>query len=198
MSITEELAGHISATTVRRHAALRSVEAAKVVILDGLAVTLAGSREQGGADRGRLRNARWAGIRSAQSFGHGFKTSPPMAAFVNGVAGHVLDYEVMWHPATHATSPDAARDPGAWPRAVRATGRDILAALITGFEVQGRIRVASAEPEPERIPSSGAGGCDGQRRRGFGDARPRHARRPAWPSESRRRGQARFRPTQAP
>ena len=31
--------------------------------------------------------------------------SPVMAALVHGVAGHILDYEVMWHPAPHATSP---------------------------------------------------------------------------------------------
>jgi 2-methylcitrate dehydratase PrpD len=77
-------------------------------------------------------------------FGQGFKTSPVMAAFANGVAGHVLDYEVMWHPATHATSPTL---PGilALAESRQQTGPEIITALVTGFEVQGRIRVASAD-----------------------------------------------------
>jgi aconitate decarboxylase len=67
-----------------------------------------------------------------------------MAAFANGVAGHVLDYEVMWHPATHATSPTL---PGilALAESRQMSGPEVITALVTGFEVQGRIRVASAK-----------------------------------------------------
>ena len=120
-----------------------AVYAAKIVILDGLAVSLTGSQEQ--AARIVAEYAMEMGGKPVSSvFGHGFKTSPPMAAFVNGVAGHVLDYEVMWHPATHATSPTL---PGilALAESSGSTGRDIIAARVTGFEVQGRIRVASAD-----------------------------------------------------
>ena len=141
MSVTEELAEHISATSFDAMPP-EAVEAAKVVILDGLAVTLAGSRER--AARIVAEYAQEMGGNPLCSvFGQGFRTSPPMAAFVNGVAGHVLDYEVMWHPATHATSPTL---PGilALAESREASGRDIVSALITGFEVQGRIRVASA------------------------------------------------------
>ena len=141
MSITEELAGHISAATFESMPP-EAVEAAKVVILDGLAVTLAGSVEPAAqivADYAR----EMGGNPLCSVFGQGFRTSPPMAAFINGVAGHVLDYEVMWHPATHATSPTL---PGilALAESRRATGAEVLTALIVGFEVQGRIRVASA------------------------------------------------------
>ena len=142
MPVTEQLAQHISSATYDAMPP-EAVEAAKVVILDGLAVTLAGSQEQAAqivADYAR----EMGGNPQCSAFGHGFKTSPPMAAFVNGVAGHVLDYEVMWHPATHATSPTL---PGILALAERqgANGKDIVTALITGFEVQGRIRVASAD-----------------------------------------------------
>ena len=141
MSVTEELAGHISATDFDAMPS-EAVEAAKVVILDGLAVTLAGSKEGAAQIVGEYARE-MGGNPLCSVFGQGFKTSPPMAAFVNGVAGHVLDYEVMWHPATHATSPTL---PGilALAESRNATGRDIVAALVTGFEVQGRIRVASA------------------------------------------------------
>ena len=142
MSVTEKLANNIASAKFDAMPS-EAVEAAKVVILDGLAVTLAGSQEapaQIVADYAR----EMGGNPQCSAFGHGFKTSPPMAAFVNGVAGHVLDYEVMWHPATHATSPTL---PGILALSERqgATGEDILTALITGFEVQGRIRVASAD-----------------------------------------------------
>ena len=141
MSVTEELAGHISAAAFDAMPP-EAIEAAKVVILDGLAVSLAGSREEAAqivADYAR----EMGGSPVCTVFGQGFRTSPPMAAFVNGVAGHVLDYEVMWHPATHATSPTL---PGilALAESRQGTGADIVTALITGFEVQGRIRVASA------------------------------------------------------
>ena len=141
MPVTEQLAQHIASAKFEAMPR-EAVEAAKVVILDGLAVTLAGSREQAAqivADYAR----EMGGNPQSSIFGHGFKTSPPMAAFVNGVAGHVLDYEVMWHPATHATSPTL---PGILALAEKqdATGKDIVTALVTGFEVQGRIRVASA------------------------------------------------------
>ena len=141
MPVTEELAGHISAAEFDAMPS-EAVEAAKVVILDGLAVTLAGSREEASQIVAEYAKE-MGGNPRCSVFGHGFKTSPPMAAFVNGVAGHVLDYEVMWHPATHATSPTL---PGilALAESRNATGRDIVAALVTGFEVQGRIRVASA------------------------------------------------------
>ena len=142
MSVTERLAGHIVATDFA-DLPREAVEAAKVVILDGLAVTLAGSQE--GAARIVGEYAREMGGNPRCSvFGQGFRTSPPMAAFVNGVAGHVLDYEVMWHPATHATSPTL---PGilALAESRGASGAEVIAALITGFEVQGRIRVASAD-----------------------------------------------------
>ena len=158
MSVTERLAQHISSASFDTMP-LEAVEAAKVVILDGLAVTLAGSQETAAqivADYAR----EMGGNPQCSVFGHGFKTSPPMAAFVNGVAGHVLDYEVMWHPATHATSPTL---PGilALAESRGADGKDIVTALITGFEVQGRIRVASAHLSLEGFHPPGLVGVMG-------------------------------------
>lgn len=140
-TVTAELSRHIAAAAYDAIPP-EVIAVAKTVILDGLSVTLAGSVEPAvriAAEYAREMND--AGQCSV--FGHGFKTSPVMAAFVNGVAGHVLDYEVMWHPATHATSPTL---PGILALAEMRghTGADALTALVTGFEVQGRIRVASA------------------------------------------------------
>ena len=142
MSTTEELA-HLITKAEFSSLPKEAVEAAKVVILDGLAVTLAGSAEPAAqivADYTR----EMGGSADCSVFGQGFKTSPIMAAFANGVSGHVLDYEVMWHPATHATSPTL---PGIFALAEKnqASGPEVITALVTGFEVQGRIRVASAD-----------------------------------------------------
>jgi 2-methylcitrate dehydratase PrpD len=142
MSVSQELAVLISRAEFGALPA-EAVEVAKTVILDGLAVSLAGAvepparivaeyvREMGGVPRCAV-------------WGQGFRTSPVMAAFANGVAGHVLDYEVMWHPATHATSPTL---PGilALAEHLQRSGPEVLTALVIGFEVQGRLRLASAK-----------------------------------------------------
>ena len=132
MSTTEELSQLISRTTF---AAIppEVVEVAKVVILDGLGVTLAGSQEPAARIVAEY-VGEMGGTPQCSVFGHGFQTSPVMAAFANGVAGHVLDFEVMWHPATHATSPTL---PGilALAEMRQSGGQDVLAALVTGFEV---------------------------------------------------------------
>ena len=119
------------------------VEVAKTVVLDGLGVTLAGSVEPPARIVAEYVQE-MGGTPQCSVWGHRFKTSPVRAAFANGVAGHVLDYEVMWHPATHATSPTL---PGilALAESQQRAGQEIITALVTGFEVQGRIRVASAK-----------------------------------------------------
>jgi aconitate decarboxylase len=105
------------------------VEVAKTVILDGLAVTLAGSVEE--PARIVAEYVREMGDNGQCSvFAQGFKTSP-VAAFANGVAGHVLDYEVMWHPATHPTSPILPAIL-ALAESLQQTGPEIIAALVIG------------------------------------------------------------------
>jgi aconitate decarboxylase len=119
------------------------IEVAKVVILDGLAVTLAGSVEEPARIVSEYARE-MGGNGQCTVFGQGFKTSSVMAAFANGVAGHVLDYEAMWQPPTHPTSPTL---PAILALAEyrQQSGPEIVTALVTGFEVQGRIRLASAD-----------------------------------------------------
>lgn len=116
------------------------------IILDGVAVAVAGSLEDG--PRIAAEHAKsLGGIPVSTVFGAGFKTSPVSAASVNGIAMHMLDYEPMWSPPTHATSPTlpavlalAEMEP--------ASGRDVLTAFVKGCEVQGRIRLASQQHTP--------------------------------------------------
>ena len=68
------------------------------------------------------------------------------AALLNATAMHVLDFEPMWTPATHALSP-ALAPVLALAESIGASGRDILVALIKGVEIQGWIRKASGHVE---------------------------------------------------
>ncbi len=125
------------------------VAVAKRIILDGIAVAVAGAHEEGPciavehvSDLG--------GKPVATVVGHGFKTSPVSAAYVNGISMHVLDYEPMWSPPTHATSPTLptvlalAEQEGA-------SGQDVITAFVKACEVQGRLRLASHQYEPGKL-----------------------------------------------
>jgi aconitate decarboxylase len=114
--------------------------AARRLFLDGLGVAVAGCREEAVlllAEHYRGYEARG----EATALGLGFRTAAPWAAALNGAAMHVLDFEPMWSPATHALSTTL---PAVLALAeVRgASGRDILAALIKGVEAQSWLRHA--------------------------------------------------------
>ncbi len=71
-------------------------------------------------------------------------------AALNGAAMHVLDFEPMWSPATHALSttlPVAL----ALGEARGVAGREILTALVKGIEIQGWLREASGQYVPEEL-----------------------------------------------
>ncbi len=83
------------------------------------------------------------GAPQASVVGWGFKTNPPAAAFANGVFGHCLDYEIQGFPPTHGTSSCL---PAALALAEHhhVSGKDVITAYTLGWEVQGRLRAASA------------------------------------------------------
>ena len=118
------------------------VEAAKIAILDGVANMVAGSVQELADIIGRyVRES--GGASQASVVGWGYKTNAPGAAFANGVFGHCLDYEIQGFPPTHGTSsclPTAL----ALGEQHRASGKTIISAYALGWEVQGRLRAASA------------------------------------------------------
>ncbi|KAJ8015763.1 hypothetical protein DPEC_G00029520 [Dallia pectoralis] len=70
----------------------------------------------------------------------GTKLSPTLAAFVNGVATHSMDFDDTWHPATHpsgAVLPALLALSDMLPN--KPSGLDFLLAFNVGIEVQGRL-----------------------------------------------------------
>jgi aconitate decarboxylase len=125
------------------------VAVAKRIILDGVAVAVAGAHEDG--PRLAAEHVQELGGAPVSTvIGHGFKTSPVSAAYVNGIAMHVLDYEPMWSPPTHATSPTL---PTVLALAERenTSGREVITAFVKACELQGRLRLASRQYEPGRL-----------------------------------------------
>jgi len=118
------------------------VEAAKVAILDGVANMLAGSTQELATIIGQYVQQS-GGAPQSTVIGWGFKTNAPSAAFANGVFGHCLDYEIQGFPPTHGTSsclPSAL----ALGEIRGASGKTIIEAYTLGWEIQGRLRAASA------------------------------------------------------
>lgn len=124
-----------------------TVAAVKRLIADGVAVAIAGSREA--PPRIVADHVRELGCAAAASvWGFGLRTASAQAAYANAVSMHVLDFEPMSSPPTHATSPVV---PAAFALAEArgASGADIVAACAKGFEIQGRVLVASGHDRGE-------------------------------------------------
>lgn len=118
------------------------------LLVDGLAVAVAGSQETGPSLMAALAS-RDACARAATVIGKGFETSAGLAARINGMSMHVLDFEPMWSPSNHALSStlpallalaESRERKGAEPQ-----GESVLRALAKGIEAQGRLRLASRQ-----------------------------------------------------
>jgi len=140
MGATAELVARISALAFD---ALSEpvVTVTKRLIADGLAVALAGTREA--APSIAAEHVRAMGCSEhASVWGFDFRTTAQNAAYLNAISMHVLDFEPMSNPPTHAVSPTV---PAAFAlgETLQADGRDIVAACAKGFEMQGRILYAA-------------------------------------------------------
>jgi len=126
----------------------------RLLLLDGLAVAVAGAIEPGPRLMADL--VRRDGTEGpARLIGHAAHTSVVNAARVNGMAMHVLDFEPMWNPPNHALSPllpavlalaELREQEGAGPQGLVA-----LQAIARGVEAQGRLRLSSAQIEPAKL-----------------------------------------------
>ena len=148
MGTTEQLCRIISRTRFSNLGAAtvaRTIEAIK----DGIAVALAGCDEA--PVRLYAQHIRsLGGARASSAWGQGFKSSTVQAATINAMATHVLDFEPMWTPPTHAVSPTV---PVAFAlaEAMKRNGRELVAAVAKGMEVQARLLLAGSQFQPEAL-----------------------------------------------
>lgn len=119
------------------------VDISRQVVLDGIAVTIAGATEPLGIGRIVTAYVRGqGGTPEASIIGGGFKTSATNAAFANGCMAHALDFDNTWYPLNHPTSPTLPAILALAERN-RLPGCAVIEALVTAFEVQGRLRMAA-------------------------------------------------------
>ena len=121
-------------------------EQARALILDTLGVMLAGATaEDMHPVHGWLRDL--GGPEEAEVVGGDFRAPTPLAAFANGLAGHALDYDdtilfttnaAVYGTRLHPSVPTLAAAL-AVAEQTGASGRDLLAAYIYGFEVTCRV-----------------------------------------------------------
>jgi aconitate decarboxylase len=146
--LTRKLCARITETT---YATLgeECVSRVKQAISDGVAVAVAGARETPVQLLAKHVES-LGGAPQATVWRHGYRTSSVQAAYVNGVATHVLDFEPMWLPPTHAVSP-VLPVALALAEANGHDGTEVIVAVARGMELQGRIQYAADQFEPEKL-----------------------------------------------
>lgn len=120
-----------------------AVEVAKHAALDGIAVILAGADEPLGLGRIVTEYVRTTGgTEESTVIAGGYRTGMANAAFVNGTLAHALDFDNTFYPLNHPTSPTLPAIL-AIAEARNLSGRAVVEAIVTAFEVQGRLRLAA-------------------------------------------------------
>jgi aconitate decarboxylase len=147
MGLTAELSQRVAAARFE-DLPPETVAAARRLVLDGIAVALAGAVEEEAIPIMAAHFRALGGAEQCTAIGCGFKTDPVRAAALNGAAMHVLDFEPMWSPATHALSTTLPVALGL-AEARGAAGREVLTALVKGIEIQGWLREASGQYTPD-------------------------------------------------
>jgi 2-methylcitrate dehydratase PrpD len=127
----------------------QTVDIAKRLLLDGLGCLLVGT--QGGPARSAAATMRrLGGLPQATLFAGGFKTSVRNAAFANGVTLYSVGLNDIHKPST--SHPGGCIIPvllalGEWRDA---GGRELIAAMVAGYDVNARVGTAVAPSHRER------------------------------------------------
>ena len=146
-TITEKITGYINRMSYAQLPAA-AVEAGKRCLLDCLGVAIAGSEE----DAGRIISeyTRDSGKPEAGVIGRNFKTSIDQTAWINGTIAHALDYDDYFTPVGSTPyHPTSVILPAvlAVGEKLHVSGREVLLAYITGFEVEAELALAWAKPQ---------------------------------------------------
>jgi len=119
------------------------IDISRQVVLDGLAVTLAGATEPLGVGRISTEYVKeLGGMPEATVIAGGFKTSVTNAAYANGCMAHALDFDNTWDPLNHPMSPTLPAIL-ALAEKYRLPGPKVIESLVAAFEAQGRLRMGA-------------------------------------------------------
>ncbi|MBI4188266.1 MAG: MmgE/PrpD family protein [Chloroflexi bacterium] len=144
---TEEIVKFITGISYEQ-LPLAVIDASKMAILDCLGVTLASAEEASAKIISQY--VKETGRPEAGVIGKGFKTSADQAAWANGTQGHALDYDDYFVP-DHLTPyhPTVAILPAVLAVAEEnhLSGKDVLLAYNTGFEVEARIALTCIQQQ---------------------------------------------------
>jgi 2-methylcitrate dehydratase PrpD len=112
-----------------------AVDHTKVCLMDWLGVSIAGSSEDAVKIVAQVARATESRAESTV-IGLGFKTTSLLAALVNGIAGHVMDYDDVypWGPGHPSSTVMPA--PLALAEARKVGGKELITAAVAGFQVQ--------------------------------------------------------------
>ena len=134
-TLARELAQRIASTTAR-DLTEKAVHYAKIGLLDTLGVAIAGAREEAAVIARRV-----AATEPGPSLllGTTQRVSPLAAAFVNGIAANVLDFDDCSDPLGGHPSAPVLPALIALAESVQASGTDVLLAYVTGFETETQI-----------------------------------------------------------
>lgn len=127
------------------------VGAAKIVVADTIACMIGGSRTEPGRCLGDLASY-LGGNGQAALVGLGARSNLVQAAYVNGQLADILDFE-----DTFVGHPSAAVIPAAFAagEAVDCSGKDLLKAIVAGYEVCMRVALAIQPVSPMAHASAG-------------------------------------------
>jgi 2-methylcitrate dehydratase PrpD len=147
MSVTRDLVAFAAKTTYEDLSA-EAVDAAKIAILNIIGNSIAGYQTRIGELHIGMAKDMGGGLGEATIIGDGTKVSVPLAAYANGNLGFALDYEdtvyYITHPGYITTASGLAMG-----EHLGSSGRDLLLAVILGYEILARIGM-SMQPTPER------------------------------------------------
>jgi 2-methylcitrate dehydratase PrpD len=144
ISLSHRLAHH-AATTPYPAIPEEAITAAKIFMLDTLAVAWAGSSAPGCREAYDLL-AEEGGRKDATAWAYGARLPLQAAAFINGMSSAALDYDALGeHSPVHV---NVTVLPAALAIAEReeATGRDFLAALVVGSDIMCRLGGSASHP----------------------------------------------------
>ena len=149
MGITAELCEKIVATGWG-DLSEEAIQRTRRIMLDGIAVAVAGTIQEEAPEVLAKHVRNLGGTPTSTVINFGFKTSPVEAAYVNGAAMHVLDFEPMWQPANHQVSTTL---PAVLALAEQrqSNGRDCLTAMVKGIEIMGWVREASHQDDIKTV-----------------------------------------------